>query len=75
MKIIIYANLHRYDQMAFIVGARQVGKNTIAKRLQSRFKESICLGTEQNCSLADTFSCSRSFLEIHAMCVHESPLQ
>ncbi|MCL2311597.1 MAG: ATP-binding protein [Firmicutes bacterium] len=40
---IIYNNLRKYSQMAFLVGARQVGKTTIAKRLQSRFQKSLYL--------------------------------
>ena len=38
---IIYKNLQNFNQMAFLVGARQVGKTTIAKQLQSNFKESV----------------------------------
>jgi predicted AAA+ superfamily ATPase len=40
---VIYNNLLKYPQMVFLVGPRQVGKTTIAKKLQSRFKESLYL--------------------------------
>jgi uncharacterized protein len=40
---IIYKNLLRYHQMVFLVGPRQVGKTTIAKKLQSRFNHSLYL--------------------------------
>lgn len=39
----IYNNLKKFNQMAFLVGPRQVGKTTIAKHIQSRYKESIYL--------------------------------
>ena len=40
---VIYRNLIKYPQMVFLVGPRQVGKTTIAKKLQSRFQESLYL--------------------------------
>jgi len=40
---IIYQNLKTFSQMAFLVGPRQVGKTTIAKQIQSNFKESVYL--------------------------------
>lgn len=40
---IIYKNLQEYPQMVFLVGPRQVGKTTIAKKLQSRFEKSLYL--------------------------------
>ena len=39
----IYSNLLRYPQMAFLVGPRQVGKTTIAKKIQSKFEQSLYL--------------------------------
>ena len=40
---LIYNNLKKFNQMAFLIGPRQVGKTTIAKHIQSRYKESIYL--------------------------------
>jgi uncharacterized protein len=40
---VIYRNLLKYPQMVFLVGPRQVGKTTIAKKIQSRFKQSLYL--------------------------------
>ncbi len=40
---LIYNNLLHYSQMAFLVGPRQVGKTTIAKKVQSKFKHSLYL--------------------------------
>lgn len=40
---IIYNNLLKYSQMVFLVGPRQVGKTTIAKKLQARFSQSLYL--------------------------------
>jgi predicted AAA+ superfamily ATPase len=40
---LVYENLKKYPQMAFLVGPRQVGKTTIAKRLLKRFDETIYL--------------------------------
>ncbi|GHU14333.1 ATPase [Alphaproteobacteria bacterium] len=40
---VIYKNLQQYPQMVFLVGARQVGKTTIAKRIQSKFQSSVYL--------------------------------
>ena len=40
---VIYENLKKYSQMAFLVGSRQVGKTTIAKQIQNLFKESVYL--------------------------------
>lgn len=40
---VIYNNLLQYSQMAFLVGPRQVGKTTIAKKLQSKFDQSLYL--------------------------------
>lgn len=40
---VIYSNLKNFNQMAFIVGPRQVGKTTIAKQLQLHFKDSLYL--------------------------------
>ena len=40
---LVYSNLKKFNQMAFLIGPRQVGKTTIAKHIQSQFKESIYL--------------------------------
>ncbi len=40
---LIYNNLKKFNQMAFLEGPRQVGKTTIAKHIQSKYKESIYL--------------------------------
>jgi len=40
---IIYNTLLKYSQMVFLVGPRQVGKTTIAKKLQARFNQSLYL--------------------------------
>ena len=40
---VVYSNLKKFNQMAFLIGPRQVGKTTIAKHIQSQFKESIYL--------------------------------
>lgn len=40
---VIYNSLLKYPQMVFLVGPRQVGKTTIAKKIQSRFKQSLYL--------------------------------
>lgn len=40
---IIYNNLRKCSQMVFLVGPRQVGKTTIAKKLQGRFSQSLYL--------------------------------
>lgn len=40
---LIYNNLKKFNQMAFLIGPRQVGKTTIAKHIQSKYKESIYL--------------------------------
>ncbi len=40
---LIYNNLKKFNQMAFLIGPRQVGKTTIAKSIQSKYKESAYL--------------------------------
>ncbi|MCR4624192.1 MAG: ATP-binding protein [Alphaproteobacteria bacterium] len=40
---LIYNNLKKFNQMAFLIGPRQVGKTTISKHIRSQFKESIYL--------------------------------
>ncbi len=40
---VVYNNLKKFKQMAFLIGPRQVGKTTIAKNIQAKYKESIYL--------------------------------
>ncbi len=40
---IIFNNLKKYKQMIFLVGPRQVGKTTIAKKIQQKFAASLYL--------------------------------
>ena len=40
---LIYNNLKKFNQMAFLIGPRQVGKTTIAKHIQTKYKESVYL--------------------------------
>jgi len=40
---LVYSNLKKFNQMAFLIGPRQVGKTTIAKHIKAKYKESIYL--------------------------------
>ncbi len=40
---LVCSNLKKFNQMAFLIGPRQVGKTTIAKHIKAKYKESIYL--------------------------------